>query len=207
MRRIGIVAAILALAAAVWIWPYLGAYSLAQAALRHDTTAVAARLNEPALKRSLARQIVAAYLAKSGRGDHMGGFQRGLATAVGASVASPYLDQLLTPDAIATLLGQGRIGALTIGDRQIAINREVPSLSALYDGHLADVVLHSFYDGLLSFRLSVPATAGSDGAYGIHLRLSGLTWQLSGLDLPGDVLDRIATDAIAAEHGAAQTSP
>lgn len=197
MRRVLILLVVL-LAAAYWAWPYIGAYRLVQAAARHDMTALAEHINEPALKRSLGRQIVQAYLIKSGRGDKMGSFERGLATAVGTTVASPYLDQLLSPEALSTLLAQGRIGDLKIGDRTVMIDRSVPSFDTVLRSRLLDVVLHSFYDGIASFRFSVPDENGND--YGVHLRLNGLTWRLSGLDLPPEVLDRIASDAIAAER-------
>ena len=202
MRRlwIGLLAC---LAVAYWLWPYAGAYAIARAATNRDAAALAEHVNEPALKRSLGRQIVAAYLTKSGRGDKLGSLGRGLANAVGTSIASPYLDQLLSPDALGTLLARGHIGDITVGDRTIAIDRQVPSLPALFQSHIGDVLLHSFYDGIASFRFSIPEPQG--GNYGVHVRLSGLTWRLSGLDLPPDVLDRIATDAVAAERKAAQT--
>ena len=201
MRRlwIGLLAC---LAIGYWLWPYAGAYAIARAATNHDAAALAAHVNEPALKRSLGRQIVAAYLAKSGRGDKMGSLGRGLANAVGSTIASPYLDQLLSPDKLAALLAQGHVGDLKIGDRTVAIDRRLPSLTAVFQSHLLDVVLHSFYDGIASFRFSIPEAPGSDGNYGVHVRLSGLTWRLSGLDLPPDILDRIADDAVAAERAA-----
>ena len=199
MRRLWILI-LLCLAIGYWLWPYAGAYEIARAAANHDAEALAAHVNEPALKRSLARQIVAAYLAKSGRGDKLGSFGRGLANAVGTSIAAPYLDQLLSPDALAALLAQGQIGDLKVGERTIAIDRQVPSLPAVFQSHIVAVVLHSFFDGIASFRFSVPEESGRDGDYGVHVRLSGLTWRLSGIDLPPDVLDRIATDAVAAER-------
>lgn len=204
MRRlwIGLLAC---LAIGYWLWPYAGAYAIARAATDHDTAALAEHVNEPALKRSLGRQIVAAYLAKSGRGEKLGSLGRGLANAVGTSIASPYLDQLLSPEALGALLAQGHIGDIKVADRTIAIDHQVPSLAAVFQSHLTDVLLHSFYDGIASFRFSIPEPQGGDSDYGVHVRLSGLTWRLSGLDLPPDVLDRIATDAVAAERKASQT--
>lgn len=205
MRRLWIVLVLL-LALGYWAWPYAGAFVIARAASARDTATLAAHISEPDLKRSLARQIVSAYLAKSGRGEKMGALQRGFANAVGTTVASPYLDQLLSPDALATLLAQGRIGTLKVGDRTISIDRQVPSLSTVLSSHLTDVLLHSSYDGLTQFRFSVPEDGNTSGAdFGIHVRLRDLTWCLSGIDLPPDVLDRIATDAVAAEHGSAKT--
>jgi hypothetical protein len=198
MRRFWWIAVLLVFLA-LWAWPYAGAAILANAAAAHDGEALAAHIDQPALKRSLARQIVAAYLRKSGRADKMGAFERGLANAVGASVAAPYLDQLLAPNALASLLGEGRLDPIKVGDRTIALDRQVPSLASLYGSHLSYVVLHSFYDGIATFRFAVPADATGDTQYGLDLRLSGLTWRLAGFDLPPDVLDRIAADAVAAE--------
>lgn len=204
MRRLWIVLVLL-LALAYWAWPYLGAYRIAQAATAHDTAALAERISEPDLKRSLGRQIVAAYLAKSGRGEKMGALQRGFANAVGTTVASPYLDQLLSPDALPALLADGRVGTLKVGDRTITIDQQVPSLAAVLRSRFGAVLLHSYYDGLTRFRFSVPEDGGAAGGdFGIHVRLRGLTWCLSGIDLPADVLDRIATDAVAAERAGAK---
>lgn len=198
MRRFWWLGVVLVVAA-WWSWPYAGAVALGNAAAAHDANGVMARIDAPALKRSLARQIVAAYLRKSGRAARMGAYERGLANALGTSIATPYLDQLLTPEAITSLLGQGSLPDLRVGDRTVTMARDLPSLTALFRSNLTYVVLHSSFTGIATFRFAVPASGGNDADTGIELRLSGLTWRLAGLDLPADLLDRIAADAIAAE--------
>lgn len=198
MRRLWWVAVVV-LVAAWWLWPYAGAIALANAAASGSVQNLIDRVDEPALKRSFARQIVGAYLRKSGRAERMGSLGRSLAGAVGASIAGPYLDQMLATESLALLLRQGHIGDLKVGDRTVAIDRQLPPLASLYQAHLGYVISHSYYDGIASFRFAVPADPNGDAQYGVDLRLNGLTWRLAGIDLPPDVLDRIAADAISAE--------
>jgi hypothetical protein len=180
MRRFWVIAVLAIILAGYWIWPYLGAYTLAAAAERGDSAIVAERVDFPALRRSLSRQIVRAYLRQSGRGDKIGALGRGLAMAVGTSVADPYLTQLLSPDAITALLGQGTIGNVTVENRTIVLDRPLPRLSGLFTGNLVHVVLNSHYDGIASFLFNIRGSDTEPAEYGIqcaprrtHLALVG----------------------------------
>ena len=41
--------------------------------------------------------------------------------------------------------------------------------------------MNSHFDGPLSFVVDLDS---AEGTYGVHLHLSGMTWRLSGLDVP-----------------------
>lgn len=185
---------------ALWAWPYMGAFTLAQAARRGDRADVAERIDGVALRRSLSRQLIRAYLEKSGKGRKLGSLGRGLAIAVGSNVADPYLAQLVTPDTITTLLGEGRFKPLTVENRTISFAERLPRLSDLFGSAGVAVVLGSYYDGVVDFVFNVPDRGAEDEAYGVHLRLAGSTWKLSGVDLPRPVLDQIVDDIMAKEH-------
>ena len=127
----------------------------------------------------------------------MGAFGRSVAGAAATTVADPYLAELLTPENIMALLGQGRIGTIKVGDREVAVDRDLPGFTSLFSSNLLWLITGSYFDGLKSFV--IPASTGRGDAktgqvesYDVHLHLVGLTWQLSGIDLPSDMVDQMA---------------
>ena len=65
-------------------------------------------MNVRAVRRSLAKQIFAAYLKQAGEGDHPDALtRRWAATAVEA--AEPLVTRLLSPDALSKLFGEGSL--------------------------------------------------------------------------------------------------
>jgi hypothetical protein len=188
MRKIlGAVAALIVIIAAYWAWALAGAAQLAGVAEQGDPSAVMARVDLPALRRSLGSQIVRAYLKQNPRYDKLGPLERGLAKSLGGSVADAMLQQALTPDNIAELLKKGRIGAAG-GQDETVLWRMPPLADALRGGPLR-AALDSYFDGPISF---VIALHGADGRYGLHLRLVGTSWRLAGLDIPEPVSERLA---------------
>ena len=80
MRRwLVILGAIVVLGLAYWAWPLVGAAQLARTARSGDAGQVFERVDVDGLRRSLARQIAAAYLDVSGKGKKMGAFGRSVA--------------------------------------------------------------------------------------------------------------------------------
>jgi len=63
--------------------------------------------------------------------------------------------------------------------------------------------MNSHFDGLRSFVVGLDSP---DGRYRIHLNLSGLTWRLSGVDVPEPILARL-TRLIAERIGGAVDLP
>ena len=191
MRRwTWIVIAVLGLGAAYWAWPLAAAAGIAAAAQRNDAEAVVSRVNFPALRRSLARQIAVAFLDSTGRGRKMGSIGRGMAGAAVTTVADAYVADLLTPATITAFLSQGKVGS---GGRTVTVRQSLPGLSALIDGNLLSRVTGSYFEGPTRFVVPADGSAASaDGEYRVHLRLHGLTWQLAGLDLPTSVLNEMA---------------
>ncbi len=192
MRRwLWIILALVLIGAAYWAWPFFGAAQLASAAQRGDTAEVVERVDMPALRRSLARQIAHAYLQATGKAQKLTGFGLGLAGAAATTVADPYVAELLSPENITALIGQGKIGAVKLGNQTVAITRALPNVPDLFRADIMSAVTGSSFDGIASFVIPI-TRAGSDQTYAVHLRLDGLTWRLSGLDLPPPVIDEMA---------------
>jgi hypothetical protein len=204
MRRWSwIIGILILIGLAMWSWPFVGAAQLAGAADRGDTEEVSARVNLPALRRSLARQIAGAYLEATGKAEKMGAFGRSVAGAAATTVADPYLAQLLTPENLTSLLGRGKVAAVTVQGRPVSVNQSLPHFPDLVRANAISALTGSYFDGIASFVIPVSAGPNLDETYGIHLRLDGLTWKLAGLDLPKVVLDDMAKAVLAAQPQAA----
>jgi hypothetical protein len=185
----GVVALVIVIAA-YWGWALAGAAQLASAASRGDAEAVMERVDLKALIRSLSSQISRAYLDENPQLQKLLA-QHGLAqgAVVNATAAEMLLRAFLTPENIAALLNQGRVGFLNAGGLDAATLWRMPALGEAFRGHPLQALMNSYFDGPLSFvvRLDSP-----DGRYGVHLNLSGATWRLSGLDIPQPVTARVA---------------
>ena len=181
------------IAVGYWGSAFLGAAQLAGAAQRGDAQEVIRRVDLPALRRSLARQIAWAYLKATGRADKMGAFGRSVAGAAATSVADPYIGELLTPENITALLGQGKIARVSLGGREMAVDRQLPGFGGLLNSNVVALVTGSYFDTLTSFVIPVQSHSGTDTEdYYVHLRFNGLLWRLSGIDLPPAMVDDMA---------------
>jgi hypothetical protein len=200
MRRLlAAVAMIAVVVAALWAWPLVGAAQLARAAGAGDAGQVFEQVDVDGLRRSLARQIAAAYLDVSGKGRKLSGFGRSMAGAAVTTVADPYVAQLLTPDNVTALLSKGRISPVSLGGRPVAIKGELPDFTTLFDGHLFAAVTGSYFDQPRDFVIPIEGGRGPDDRYGLHMHLVGWSWKLGGLDLPPPLVDQIARSILAAE--------
>ncbi len=186
---------------AYWVWALAGTAQLASAASRGDADAVMARIDLQPLIRSLSGQISQAYLdqnpqLKSGPAPRLGVF-------LNASAAEMLLRALLTPENIAALLNQGRVGVLNASGKDAGTVWGMPSLGEAFQARPLEVLTHSYFDGPMSFVVGLDSP---DGRYRVHMDLSGLTWRLSGVDVPEPVMARIS-GLIAQRIGGAVTLP
>jgi DUF2939 family protein len=170
----------------------LGAYAgsaavsldgLVQAAQSGDGAAVMSRTDLPRLKRSLVDQIVAAYLNRIGQKRAVKPLERLAANTYGATIADVLVGKLLTQERLTELLNSGKV-----------------SLDASYlgeMGQLSRVVPSKLLETAKRIRLVNPAEfslqlgSGQD-AGGISLHFEGDGWKLSGIRLPGAVLDALS---------------
>jgi hypothetical protein len=179
--------ALVILIAAYWGWALAGAAQLASAAERGDADAVIERVDLQALIRSLSGQIARAFANENP------GLQKlppaRLGVFLNASAAEMLLRALLTPDNIAALLSQGRVGVVGAGGKDTETLWGMPSLGEAFQARPLQVITHSYFDGPLSFVVSLDSP---DGRYRIHMKLSGLTWRMSGVDVPEPITARLA---------------
>ena len=95
----------------------------------------------------------------------------------------------LTPENIAALLNQKRVGVLNAGGKDAGAVRAMPSLGEAFNTRPLQVLTHSYFDGPRSFVVGLDSP---DGRYRVHMQLSGLTWLLTGVDIPEPVTARLA---------------
>jgi hypothetical protein len=195
----GVVALVIVFVA-YWGWALAGAAQLASAAKRGDAEAVIERVDLQALIRSLSGQIARAFADENPRlqkpPPRQGVFLNGAA-------AEMLLRALLTPENIAALLSQGRVGVVGAGGKDAGTVWGMPSLGEAFNARPLQVIMHSYFDGPRSFVVGLDS---SDGRYRIHMNLSGLTWRMSGIDVPEPVTARLAS-LIAQRIGGAVSLP
>ena len=179
--------ALVILVALYWGWALVGAAQLASAAERGDADAVIERVDLQALIRSLSGQIARAFLDQNPQLQKAPPPRPG--AFLNASAAEMLLRALLTPDNIAALLSQGRVGVLGAGGKDVGTVWGMPSLGEAFNARPLQVIMHSYFDGPRSFVVGLDS---SDGFYRIHMNLSGLTWRMSGVDVPEPITARLA---------------
>ena len=194
------VIALVILFAAYCGWALAGAAQLASAAQRGDTEAVMERVDLQALIRSLSGQISRAFLDENPQLQRPP-LRRGV--FLNGSAAEMLLRALLTPETIAALLNQGRMSVLSAGGKDAGTVLGMPSLGEALRARPLQVLMNSHFDGPRSFVVGLNSP---DGLYRVHLNLSGLTWRLSGVDVPEPILARL-TRLIAQRIGGAVDLP
>jgi hypothetical protein len=177
--------ALLILIAAYWGWALAGAAQLASAAQRGDAEAVMERVDLQALIRSLSGQISRAFLDENPQLQkpalRPGVFLNG-------SAAEMLLRALLTPETIAALLNQGRMSVRSGGGKDAGTVLGMPSLGEALRARPLQVLINSHFNGPRSFVVGLDSP---DGLYRVHLNLTGLTWRLSGVDVPKPILAQL----------------
>jgi hypothetical protein len=192
--------ALVILVAVYWAWALAGAAQLASAAQRGDAEAVIERVDLQALIRSLSGQIARAFLDQN---PQLQKLPPRPGVFLNASAAELLLRALLTPENIAALLSQGRVGIVGAGGKDAGTVWGMPSLGEAFDARPLQVIMHSYFTGPLSFVVGLDSP---DGRYRIHMNLSGLTWRMSGVDVPAPITARL-TNLIAERIGGAIDLP
>ena len=179
------------LAAAYWGWALAGGAQLASVASQGDAEAVMQRVDLPALRRSLGRQIAHAYLEQNPQFQKLLSLEKGFVGSVGGGAADALLREVLTPETIAALLNKGRVGLPKARGPDAETLWRMPPLGEAFGAGPLQALMNSYFDGPLSFVVDLDS---AEGRYGVHLHLSGSTWRLSGLDVPEEVSARLARE-------------
>ena len=191
MRKIVAVIIVLVVLFVAWsAWPFFGVYSLARAVQSGDIASIEERVDYPALGRSLSGQILATYARQTGLP-----LDRGLVGNLASAIADPMVAKILSRVALAKFLQNGWPTPV-LGDRPPSI--PTPNWNAL--GDVWQLYANARY-GLRDVSLRLPVTEPHARQYRIDLRLEGLTWKLTGFELPDEVADRLARELVKQKAG------
>jgi hypothetical protein len=135
----------------------------------------------------LSSQISRAFLDQNPQLQKLQSVRRGV--VLNGSAAEMLLRAVLTPDNIAALLNQGRVGVLNAGGKDAETLWGMPLLGEAFHARPLQVLTHSYFNGPLSFVVGLDSP---DGRYRVHMNLSGTTWLLSGVDIPEPITARLA---------------
>jgi hypothetical protein len=182
---------LVALWAAYIIWPLFSLFELVRAAQAGDAAAIVRRVDFPAMRRSIAGQVVETYTRLSGLRMERTGLI-GFASAF----ADPLIEKLITPAVLAEIVRGG--WPSTVLAEQPAGTRGF-GLGALNEAWR--LFVNSDY-GIGEVRIFVPVDQPKDKQFRVLLALSGGTWKLAGLDLPAELQERLARELMKLQNKA-----
>jgi hypothetical protein len=162
--------------------PFAALYDLAQAVEKRDISRVKERVNFPALRVSVSRQVVGDYLHTPEGRAKVGNVDGRLATNAGAAAVNPMVEELITPEALIDLLDDGwpqRIASSAGAQANVPVSLEFGSVREALKLFFA-----SESNGFRSVIIPFPVDAPADRQFRVTMRLSGTTWRLTGIDLP-----------------------
>jgi hypothetical protein len=162
------------------------------------------RVDFPALRLSLARQISAAYAKALGGGKSEGDSAPPIGAAAGAAVLAPLLEPYVSPDAVLRLMREGWPGlagnatpgagsAAGSGARDLGLFDPETFLTARNLGRLWDA---TEWRGFRTFLVRLPQ-GGAQEPLQLQFRLAPFTWRLSGIELPAALKDRLVRELAA----------
>jgi hypothetical protein len=190
MRWTGRILVALILVGAIYFFsPYVALYRLAQAIDAKDVAAIEQRVNFPAVRISLAKQLIPAYLVAAGRASELKGTRGQAVVGIGATIADPLIARYLSPAALAELLDDPRLGA----GKPRAGGGGV-GLTSLREAWLLFVTAQSRGFRAISFALPVDRPTGEQ--FRLQLRIRNFGWRLVGIELPPPLLDRLVQELI-----------
>ena len=183
--------ALLLVWAAYFISPYVSCYRLGVALQARDVAQIEQRVNFPALRASLARQIIPAYLVATGRQSEAKGARTQAVAGIGATVADPILAQYISPQAFANFLADPRAEIDQSGLPGGANDLRLKSVS---DGWRLFATAQT--RGFRRVIFTLPLDKAADQQFRLEMRLRGLGWQLVGIELPQPILRRLVWELI-----------
>jgi len=162
--------------------PFVALYDLSRAVEAKDLARIGERVNFNALRVSLSRQILGAFVD----GRDLGDLDRQFAIGAGAAILNPVVEELVTPEALVDLLEDGWPQQVAGGGNGEASPLRVDgaSFGLAWRTYIASESL-----GFRSITIPLPATEPKEKQFRVTLRLRGTTWRLTGIELPQSLRD------------------
>lgn len=182
MRRLIIGLIVIVAIAVLWtLWPYYALYDLGNSLNQADAAGLERRIDWISVRQGLREELSASFQRAVARDEANQGFPgavfgRGLATALGPSLIEKIVDVVATPQMIANLIAQQKLGDPLAN----ATGRAGMEAASKKDGLHLDMVKYAFFSGSpVAFRVEIAPAANDRGAPLVFLfRWSG-DWRLT----------------------------
>jgi len=171
------------------VWPFFTVYRLASAVEARDVAEINELVDIPALRRSLAAQIVRTYLRITGAGRPGSTFEP-FAIGIGTSVADPLVAKLISPSALLGLLQNGQPSGV--------FSDHVPPIEGLSSKALGNVwqAYANSELGIARFFVVVPFDKPLGEIFRLGFCLTGWKWKLCSAELPEQLQLRLAQEIL-----------
>jgi len=175
----------------VWLgyvaWPLYNLNVLVRAFEKRDVETVVRHVYFDSVRRSLADQIVAAYVRRSG--VQISPLVQGIAGSA-LAIADPVLAKVISPEALSEFLSTGW---------PVTVVSDVPAgtvgISSKSLGNAWQVFAASEY-GLGRFEISLPQSLSPPQRFSLAFRLLQWRWQLTSIILPENIQNLLADELI-----------
>jgi hypothetical protein len=185
--------AILAVLGLAWIgyvaWPIYDLYVLVRAFETRDVETVTRYVYFDSVRRSLADQIVAAYVRRAG--IQVSPLVQGMAGAA-IAIADPIVAKVISPEALSEFLTTG--WPVTVVPE---VPKDTAGISSRTLGNAWQVFIASEY-GLGRFNVSLPQSLSRPQRFDLEFKLLQWRWRLIGITLPEGIQNVLADELIKA---------
>ena len=175
----------------VWIsytaWPLYALTVLIRAIDARDLPTAVRHINFDRVRVSLTEQMVTAYFRRSGIKPSAFAQQ---AVAAGASVLSPVVNKLVSPEALSELLAVGWPVAVAGNPPPGTIGINAETLGTAWQ------IFGASHYGLGRFEVSAPRELPSENRFRLTFQLLAWRWQLTGILLPETLQNLLADELI-----------
>jgi len=172
--------------------PFLALYDLGRAIEAKDLGRISERVNFSALRTSLSRQILGEYL----KDQDLEGAERNLAADAGSVALNPFIEQLVTPQALVDLFARGSFGQAA--GRGASGTALPPRLDTGSVEEAWKTFIFSESQGFRSVTIPLPIDQPKDKQFRITMRLSNMAWRLTGIELPAPLREELIKRAAVA---------
>ena len=178
-------------------WPFVDLYRLARAIERRDVVALSERVEFRAVRTSVNRQVVAAYLRLTGKEARLGPFSD-VAVGLAVAMADPAMADVASAEKLLELFTKGWPQAVPASSQSpdaagpaIVLPRNPAALWQLYAG--SEYRFNDFY-------VFLPPDVPAAQRFRLQLRLTQWTWKLNDVQLPADLRVQLAQELIRASE-------
>jgi hypothetical protein len=169
-------------------WPLRDLLVLTRAFETRNVETLTSHINFAAVRASLTRQIVAAYLKRAG--IKVNPLVQGAAAGAASSIADPIVARVISPEALAALMSNG--WPVTVVPDKPASALGITSQSV---GTGWQIFLGSEY-GFGRFEVALPASLPPSQRFRLAFRLTQWRWRLVGITLPESIQMLLADELI-----------